>query len=119
MPDLSLVQPAQPSALEELVGYFLDDRIAAGLSPRTIGNDYRPRLERVFLPWARENAILEPAQLDQRTVNRFSTHLHAVGGPKGPLAPHSVSTYTKTVNAFLASVGIGSENRGADGVVHC
>jgi integrase len=89
--------------MARLVVDYLDDRIAAGLSSRSIENDIRPRLERVFLPWCAGAGITEPAQLDQRQVNRFSAHLQARTGPKGdPLSPHTIASYVKTANAFMA-----------------
>ncbi|HZU15335.1 MAG TPA: tyrosine-type recombinase/integrase [Candidatus Dormibacteraeota bacterium] len=90
------------SRLEQLVRDYLEDRQAAGLSPRTIEGDLRQRLERVFLPWCREAGVTDPAQLDQRQMNRFVTDLRARTGPRGPLSPHTIASYVKTTNAFLA-----------------
>ena len=102
MPSLSVVAGARLTQLESLAHDYIEDRRAAGLSLRTIENDIRPRLERVFLPWCADQSITEPKQLDQRTVNRYSNHLQTVGGPKGnALSVHSVAAYVKTVNAFL------------------
>jgi integrase/recombinase XerC len=91
----------QPSTLERLAGDYIEDRMAAGLSARSIENDIRPRLERIFLSWCAANGVTEPGQLDQRTVNRFSNHLLTEGGPKGRLSVHSVAAYVKTANAFM------------------
>jgi integrase len=95
-------EPAQEaSPLGSLVLDYIEDRKAAGLSLKSIENDMRPRLERIFLPWCAENGITTPEQLDQAAVNRFSNHLREVGGAKGPLSVHSIAAYVKTVNAFL------------------
>jgi integrase len=91
-----------PSAMDELVREYLEDRQAAGLSRRSIDNDIRPRLERIFLPWSEQAGVTSLAQLDQRQLNRFSAHLQTTGGPRGPLSPHTVASYVKTTNAFLA-----------------
>jgi integrase len=88
--------------MDELVREYLEDRQAAGLSRRSIDNDIRPRLERIFLPWSRQAGVTSLAQLDQRQLNRFSSYLQTRGGPKGPLSPHTVASYIKTTNAFLA-----------------
>lgn len=95
-------QPSDSTRIEVLAQDYIEDRIAAGLSLRSIDNDIRPRLERVFLPWCAENGITEPDQLDQRVVNKFSTHLQTRIGPKGPLSPHTIASYVKTANAFMA-----------------
>jgi hypothetical protein len=81
---------------------YIEDRRAAGLSVRSVEGDIRVRLERVFLPWCRENGITDPEQLDQRTINRFSTNLMDGGGAKGqPLSPHTVAAYVKTTNPLV------------------
>ncbi|MBO0835847.1 MAG: tyrosine-type recombinase/integrase [Actinobacteria bacterium] len=95
-------QPSDSPRIQVLARDYIEDRIAAGLSLRSIDNDIRPRLERVFLPWCAENGVTEPDQLDQRAVNKFSTHLQMRTGPKGPLSPHTIASYVKTANAFMA-----------------
>src|SRR5437660_152747 len=96
------VAAGQHSPLESLAQDYIEDRRAAGLSVRSVEGDIRVRLERIFLPWCRENGITDPEQLDQRTINRFSTNLMDGGGAKGqPLSPHSVAAYVKTTNTFL------------------
>jgi integrase/recombinase XerC len=96
------VVAGQHSPLESLAQDYIEDRRAAGLSVRSVEGDIRVRLERIFLPWCRDNGVTDPEELDQRTINRFSTHLLDEGGAKGqPLSPHSVAAYMKTTNAFL------------------
>lgn len=102
MPGVHVVPATDLTPLERLGQEYIEDRMAAGLSPRTIQGDLRPRLERIFLPWCSANGITEPHQLDQRAINRWSNHLLAVGGAKGKLSPHSVTAYVKTANSFLA-----------------
>ena len=100
---LPVVGSSASSRLEALAREYVEDRIAAGLSLRSIENDIRPRLERVLLPWCSENGITEPEQLDQRAANRFSTFLRGRVGPRGrPLSPHTIASYIKTANAFMA-----------------
>jgi integrase/recombinase XerC len=99
---VTVSQSGETSTLETLARDYVEDRQAAGLSPRSIGSDIRPRLERVFLPWCATNGVTDPSQLDQRTMNRFSNHLQTVGGAKGTLSPHTIASYVKTANAFLA-----------------
>lgn len=53
------------------------------------------------MPWAEEQAITEPAQLDNRVLDRFSVRLLDHGGKRGPLSEHSIWTYVKAVNRFL------------------
>jgi hypothetical protein len=65
----------------------LEDPQAPGLSPRAIEGDLRQRLGGVFLPWCAEVDIIDPAQLDQRQVNRFVIDLQACTGPGGRLSP--------------------------------
>lgn len=63
---LKVVQSRQPSTLERLAADYIEDRMAARLSVRTIENDIRPRLERIFLAWCADNGVTEPGQLDQK-----------------------------------------------------
>lgn len=101
MPELQVVPASKRTPLERQVGWYIEDREAANLSSRSIANDIKPRLERIFLPWCSANGITEPSQIDQQAINRFSNHLRTHGGAKGQLSIQTVASYVKTVNAFL------------------
>jgi integrase len=59
-------------------------------------------LERVFLPWCAQNGITTVEQIDQRTIDRFSSKLLGDGGDKGQLSRFTVHTYVRTVGQFLS-----------------
>src|SRR5215831_18966973 len=101
MPKLSVVAPAARTPLARLVDDYLAAARAAGASPKTIRFSYGFPLKEVFLPWAEEQAITGPAQLDNRVLDRFAVHLRDHGGKRGPLSEHSIWTYVKAVNRFV------------------
>jgi len=84
------------SPLEELARDFLAHCRARRLSPKTIELVYRPRLERLFLPWCRQHGIERPEQVTQRVLDRFGADLAA-----RKLAPASLESYGRSINAFL------------------
>ena len=59
-------------------------------------------LREVSLPWAAEQGIAEPVQLDNRVRDRFAVHLRDHGGKRWPLSEHSIWTYVKAVTASSA-----------------
>jgi integrase/recombinase XerD len=71
------------------------------LSPATTHNSYEPTLLRIFLPWCAEHGIVSADQLDQRTLDRFTSKLLTDGGARGALSRFSVASYTRTVDQFL------------------
>ena len=99
---LELVQPIATS-LPDLIGDYLQSCRARGLSPQTIEHDYRFVLERIFLPWCRDNAISAPEQLDQRALDRYGAELHERRSQAGEkLSKWTVRTYVRSVRFFLA-----------------
>ena len=102
MATLSVVPGADPSPLERLVRDFLANCRARNLSRRTIEQVYRPRLERIFLPWCRREGITEASAITQRMLDRFAAELLEKGGErKAQLSPDSVGSYLHSVNTFL------------------
>ena len=64
---------------------------------------YRPRLERLFLPWYRREGLAAVEQINQRALDRFGAGLLEQGGErKATLSPHTVSSYLRTVNGLLS-----------------
>lgn len=102
MPDLTLVEPAAPSALQVLVDDYLAHCRARGLAPNTVNQAYRYPLVGVLLPFCAREGITEISQLNSRAFDRLSAGLLESGGAKGrPLARHSVHAYTRAINHFL------------------
>lgn len=88
--------------LAALIEDYLLDCQARGLSPKTMKDNYRWPLERVLLPFTERAAISEPAQLDQRALNRLSVELLERGPSGKPLSRFSVNSYLNAINLFLA-----------------
>jgi site-specific recombinase XerD len=102
MTGLSVVPQEGLTPLERLARDFLAHCRARNLSPRTINQVYRPRLERIFLPWCRREGITEASAITQRVLDRFSSELLEKGGErKAKLSPDSVGSYLHSVNTFL------------------
>jgi site-specific recombinase XerD len=103
MADLTVLSPATATPLERLVDDFLHSCRARGLSLATMNRGYGHALRRVLLPWCEENGISSIEQLDQRTLDRFTSWLHTKKAPGGrTLSPVSVHTFSRTVSQFLA-----------------
>jgi len=102
MSTLKVVSQTTSTPLVRLVEDFLASCRARGLSPATLKRGYVLHLERVFLPWCAQNGITSVEQLDQRTIDRFSSKLLGDGGDKGQLSRFSVHTYVRTVGQFLS-----------------
>jgi integrase len=91
------------TSLERLARDYVDHCRARRLSGKTIDQVYRPRLERLFLPWCLREGVVEPDQVDQRVLDRFAAGLYERGGErKATLSPHTVSSYLRTINGFLS-----------------
>lgn len=100
MARLGIVQPGS-TALQRAVEEFEVAGRAKGLSPRTLNGAYGYPL-REFMSWAAAQKITDPAQLDQRTLDRWTVHLRDEGGAKGPLKPGTIHSYARAINAFLS-----------------
>ena len=99
-----LATPASsPTKLERLVDDFFASCRARGLSPATLHRGYGHPMRRVFLPWCEANGIESVEDIDQRVLDRFSSHLLTEGGSLGrQLSRYSVHSYVRTVSQFLS-----------------
>src|SRR5262249_50193024 len=79
---------------------YLANIRARGLSRKTEAH-YSSVLHRILLPWAEREGITEPAQLDQRALNRLSTGLLDEGSSRGQLSRFSVKSDLTTINHML------------------
>src|SRR5215469_3673251 len=87
---------AGPTPLERLARDYLNHCRARRLSGKTIDQVYRPRLDRLFLPWCREEGITSVDEVNQRALDRFAAGLLERGGErKTTLSPHSVNSYLR------------------------
>jgi integrase/recombinase XerD len=102
MPELTIVVPSEATALDRLVDDYLASCRARGLSPKTVKFVYAYVLKSVFLPFCRREGVKQPDQVTRKLLDRFSTELLDTGGSKGPLSKHSVHSYVRSVNSFLA-----------------
>lgn len=102
MANLTVVPASERTPLSDLIEDYLVAKRAEGRARRTLDQVYRPVLERVFLPWCRDQDIHEIGQVTQRALDRLSAHLHDQGGAKGALAPASIHSYMRTINGFLS-----------------
>jgi len=104
VPRVTVVQPTPSTGLERAVDDYLSPCRARGLSPRTM-TAYANPLRRVFLPWCADQGVAEVAELDQRTLDRFTAHLLEAGGANGALSKFSVAAYVRPVRQLLAWAG--------------
>jgi len=102
MPELTLVDSQETTALDRLVDDYLASCRARGLSPKTVRFVYAYALRSVFLPFCRREGVAQPDQVTRKVLDRFSTELLDIGGAKGQLSKHSVHSYVRSVNSFLA-----------------
>jgi len=87
--------------IARLVEDYLAACTARGLSPKTLKDNYRFPLERVFLPFCADSGITSAADLDQRRLDRLSVQLLEKGPGGKPLSRFSVNTYLNAINLFL------------------
>lgn len=102
MPNLTVVEPDAPSALEQLVEDYLASCRARGLAPRTITEAYGYPLRRVFLPFCAERGVTAPDQVTRRLLDVLSSRLLEEGGSRGKLSKFTVHSYLTAINAFLS-----------------
>lgn len=102
MPDLTVVKQKPATELEQLAEDYLAWCRARGLSTKTVKFVYAYALQQVFLPFCAREGITAPAAVNRRVLDRFSTELLESGGRRGPLSKHSVHSYVRSVNSFLA-----------------
>ena len=102
MNTLQVLPMAKSTGLEVLVDDYLTTCRARGLSPRTVENCYAPALQRIFLPWCSEETIGDIAQLDRKTLDRFTaTLLNKTGRYGKQLSRHTVYSYVGPVRLFM------------------
>jgi integrase len=89
------------SPLTELAADYLASCEARGLMPKSL-KQYRYSLASVFLPWCEAEGVRTVADLDRRTVDRFTTMLlaHRTRSDE-PLSRDSVCTYIRPVRLML------------------
>lgn len=98
---IRLLPTAPATPLVRLVDDYLITCRARGLSPRT-DQQYSYALHGVFLPWCAREGIEDPAQLDRRTLDRFSSMLLEKRTESGaPLSRASVHTYLRPLRLLL------------------
>jgi site-specific recombinase XerD len=99
----AVLEAAQRSPLDILVGDYLAACRARGLSRNTIEHAYAFSLRDIFLPWCGRNDITDAPQLTQRVLDRFTTDLYELGGRRGTrLSRHTAHTYIRHVRQFLS-----------------
>ena len=99
---VQLLDRASASALERLADDYLNHCAARGLSPRTLDRCYGYALRAVFLPWCEQEGVREIADLDIRTLDRFTSALLQRRREDGkPLSRYSVHTYVRPVRQML------------------
>ena len=125
MPDLKVVTPAPSTRLETLVEDYLARCRAKGLSPRRSVTTMGMRRQGVFLPWAAQEAITEPAQITTRVLDRFSSHLLEHGGKRvdlprirteGSPPPHCSTLHLHRRQPAGAVLGVRSPDLGGPAV---
>jgi integrase len=100
--NLQVVPRTTTTPLEDLVSDYLASCRARGLSEATLAGNYGFALLRILLPWCTSNNVARVEELNERTLNRFATHLLLNGGKRGqPLSKYSVRTYIRPVRFML------------------
>jgi len=94
--------PTLPSPLARLVEDYLSHCRAGGLAPATLNRSYGPALRSIFVPWCDAEDIQRVEQLDERSLDRFtSALLDRPSGRGGQLSKHSVRSYVRPIRLFL------------------
>src|SRR5256712_8228951 len=110
----AIERPAE--TFPSLVHDYLQDKRAAGASPRTV-NHYQEVLEQVLLPFCAQEGVAGPAELTTRHLNDLGAgHLDGSRSRSGrPISKATVHSYMRAINGFLSwarSQGEGGEARG-------
>src|SRR5919202_135187 len=105
-----------PETFASLVHDYLQDKRAAGATPRTV-NHYQEVLEHVLLPFCAGEGIPGPADLTTRHLNDLGAgHLDGSRSRSGrPISKATVHSYMRAINGFLSwtrAQGEGGEARG-------
>jgi integrase len=100
--------------LVDLIGDYLQNCRARGLSPQTIDHDYGFVLLRIFMPWCDQHEIAALEELTQRVLDLYGVDMHDRKTPEGkPLSKWTVRTYVRSVRFFLNWAEREGENVGA------
>jgi integrase len=93
----------QSDALDRLLQDYLQDKRAAGASPRTV-NHYKEVLEQVLLPFCAGAGITSLGELDTRHLNDLGAgHLDGSRSRSGrPISKATVHSYMRAINGFLS-----------------
>jgi integrase/recombinase XerD len=85
-----------------LIRDYLQEKRAAGASPRTIGH-YREVLEEVLVPFCTDAGLEAPAELTSRHLNDLGAgHLDGTRSRSGrPISKATVHSYMRAINSFL------------------
>ena len=97
---LQVVPAPPPKALETSIDDYLASVRARGCSPRTLDH-YDAVLRRVLLPFLAAQGITAPADINQRVLDRLSSHLLDDGGARGQLSRHSVHSYLRAIAQWV------------------
>jgi len=86
-----------------LVHDYLQEKRAAGASPRTVGH-YREVLEHVLIPFCAEEGLATVADLNSRHLNDLGAgHLDGTRSRSGrAISKATVHSYMRAINSFLA-----------------
>src|ERR1700730_10473317 len=92
-----------PETFPSLVQASLQDKRAAGASPRTV-NHYQEVLEQVLLPFCADAGISGPADLTTHHLNDLGAgHLDGSRSRSGrPISKTTVHSYMRAINGFLS-----------------
>jgi len=106
----------QPGAFAQLIHDYLQEKRAAGASPRTVGH-YKEVLEEVLVPFCADAGVANPAELTNAHLNDLGAgHLDGTRSRSGrPISKATVHSYMRAINSFLAwakTQGEGSAARG-------
>jgi integrase/recombinase XerD len=100
--DLTLVNPASPTPIQQLVDDYLMSCRARGLAPGTLSNSYGYPLQHIFLPWCTDRGISAIEELNGRAIDAFSIMLFDHRKKNGePLSKFTVHAYVRAVRGFL------------------
>lgn len=105
MPVSKLVEAApatERTAIEQLVEDYLAHCRARGLAPSTVNQAYAYPLRGILMPYCTSAGISDVSRLDGRALDRLTAGMLETGGARGPLSRHSVHSYTRAINHFLA-----------------
>jgi integrase/recombinase XerD len=97
---LTVVAPIAVSPLEQSIGDYLANVKARGLSLKTVDH-YDSVLRRIFLPFLADQGVTSASAINQRILDRLSSHLLEVGGPRGALSRHSVHSYLRAIGHYV------------------